>query len=114
MRSVECKLYLFICKWSFCLLATLHCLEYFIDSSFSVWRRVGASKGVGILLLTGIEETEPTVLIAEEDTRETYQVRFMAIVREISRLLKQYNKLRQNEDENDSYEEEFDENLQHK
>jgi len=37
----------------------------------------------------------------------------MAIVREISRLLKQYNKLRQNEDENDSYEEEFDENLQH-
>ena len=54
------------------------------------------------------------LLIGDEDARETHQVNFMAIVREISRLLKQYNKQRQNEDESDSYEEEFDENLQHK
>ena len=57
------------------------------------------------------------IFAKDEDERERHQVNFMALVREITRLLKDfgtYRKEMQGEEGEEDYSDEFDDNLVHK
>lgn len=94
--------------------------KYFSYSLLQLDRELERRKEVGFRFQQTLQ-LQNNIFVSDEDDRENHQVGFMAIAREVARLLKEYADVRKNNtstnnnsnsnEEQDNNGEEFDENL---